>query len=224
MKTPLLPYLQESSEHYTEKQKRWSGKIQTSKCLNALIYTKITQECHQLCYICFRGWICSIFGILGNHWSIMQISPVLMQDFIWKRVNSKKFTQLNTLKYAKGTQAYAWNFYQLPHFSMCVMSQTPVHLVLQLSIWFQITFFPLLARNTSCNPPDTTSTSKLQVFFRVKDHFFVAMYFLAIEHMSNSTTVFTSILSFSSASLMKFLVSCSLVHFSHMTWSYYCVV
>ena len=37
----------------------------------------------------------------------MQISPVLMQDFIWKRVNSKKFTQLNTLKYAKGTQAYA---------------------------------------------------------------------------------------------------------------------
>lgn len=101
-----------------------------------------------------------------------------MQDFIWKRVNSKKFTQLNTLKYAKGTEAYAWNFYQLPHFSMCVMSQTPVHLVLQMSTRFQVTFFPLLARNTSCNPPDTTSTSKLQVFFRVKDHFYCSSVFL----------------------------------------------
>lgn len=157
-----------------------SGKIQTSNCLNALIHTKITQECNQFCYnICFKGWIFSnIIGILGNHRGIVQISPVLMQDFIWKRVNSKKFTQLNTLKYAKGTQVYAWNFYQLPHFSMCVMSQTPVHLVLQLSTRFQVTFFPLLVRNTSCNPPDTTSTSKLQVFFRVKDHFYCSYVFL----------------------------------------------
>lgn len=111
----------------------------------------------------------------------MQISPVLRQDFIWERVSSKKYTQLNTLKYAKGTQAYAWNFFQLPHFSICVMSQTPVHLILQLPTWFQVTFLLLLARS----PPDTTSTSKLQVFFKVKCH----IYYSRHVFLSHSTCV-----------------------------------
>lgn len=89
-------------------------------------------------------------------------------------MNAGSWTQLNwaALKYMH-IQAHASDLYQLPQFTPCVMSHTHPHLLLQFSIRFQITLLPSLHNNSwAATLLMPTSTSKLQVFFKVKCHIY----------------------------------------------------
>lgn len=79
---------------------------------------------------------------------------------------------------------------QLPQFTVCVRSHTHPHLVLWLSIWFQITLLPPLHNNS----PATTlwmpiSSGKFQVF--LKCHIYCRICVSTIYHVWNCATPFS---------------------------------
>lgn len=74
-------------------------------------------------------------------------------------------------------RAHSSDISQLLQFTSCVMSHIHPHLLLQFSIRFQITLLPSLHSNSwAATLLMPTSTSKLQVFFKVKCHIYCCIY------------------------------------------------
>lgn len=114
--------------------------------------------------------------------------------------------------------AHTSNIFCLPQFTTCVINHTPPHLVIQLSLWFQITFLPALHKNSpSTALPTSTSTSKLKVFFKGNCHNDCNIHILCVcvsvflNHLACVKLCypfFINFLSFFDVSLTKFYISC----------------
>ena len=136
--------------------------------------TKYSQFCHNTC---FENRICSnVINKLGNNWSIMQISHLLMCKFLFQKhqVNSENCTQLNRAAQgcAKLRHEHYTVIYQLPQVTMHVMSYTHPHLVSQIDPHSQNSSLMSHKNIEATTLLFLTSTSKLQVFLKVKCHMY----------------------------------------------------
>lgn len=90
-------------------------------------------------------------------------------------LSAENYTQMNWVvgEYRK-TRTQTSNLYQLPQ---CIMNHTSPHLGLKHSVQFQIIFLLTLLNNSQAAILlILTSTSKLQVFFKVKYHIYYSIY------------------------------------------------
>lgn len=111
------------------------------------------------CNDCFEDRVYSnSIVLLGNNLSITEILPMLMYKLIHEKhyVNIENGTQLNPAQ---------WNT-QIAHTSN----------IYGFSIWFQITLLSLHNNSWALSLSKCTSTSKLQVFQKVRCHIYYTNY------------------------------------------------
>lgn len=109
--------------------------------------------------------------ILENNLNIKQISHLLLNNFVCRKLHSVNWA---VEEYQKYTHIPTSNLYQLPQ---CVMTHTHPYVGVKRSVQFQIIFLPLPHNNSqTAILLSLTSTSKLQVFFKVKYQIYYSIY------------------------------------------------
>ena len=127
-------------------------------------------------YECFN--MINTSGKLG----IIRISPLHIHNFItrnsrWMKKTAPSWSELrrNTQTTPQTSSTYLCS----PHVLCVICYDTNPHMVLQLSILFQITFLPPLYNNSQATIfPMSIFTGKLQGFFQVKSHIYYGFYIL----------------------------------------------
>lgn len=112
-----------------------------------------------------RGSMKDFFSstMLGDNLSITGCAILSVRNTNWRQKTVSSWTR---------PHRNMWHAHTSGQPSALRMSHSKAHLVSQLSMQFQITLIPLLHNSQAESLPTPTSTSKLQVFFKVRYQIF----------------------------------------------------
>lgn len=126
-------------------------------------------------FCCNTGF--EIMNLFQCNWSQhgfhIYLFVILSLETWWTQ---KTVTTWNKLCRNTQTHTHTLNIYQLPQFSTCVTIHSYLHLMWQLSLWFQRTLLPSLHNNIQATIPlIRPSTSKLKDFFQSIYHIYCSI-------------------------------------------------
>lgn len=127
-------------------------------------------------FCCNTGF--EIMNLFQCNWSQhgfhIYLFVILSLETWWTQ---KTVTTWNKLCRNTQTHTHTLNIYQLPQFSTCVTIHSYLHLMWQLSLWFQKTLLPSLHNNTITYKPQflwyALLQANLRIFFKVYTIFIV---------------------------------------------------